>query len=263
MHLFKSFLLVFIGFLSLASCKKYQDLVDADFPEQTVYMPAAVSGNSVNGVYNVNQVAVPGRTFRYVADVTGQKLNVPLSVYRAGANTSGSIPVNIIANTDTVNILIADGRLPLGTQLLPTAQFTVDPSVTLEDGEGEKGFNLSLNLPFLLSNLATKYAIGVSINPQGKEQGAFSTTIVLIDPVFLVPVANFTNSISGRTVSFSNTSSHANTWLWNYGDGTPVSTLSAAPHTYANPGTYNITLTASGALGDFNKSSISQNVVIP
>jgi len=263
MKLFKSLFLVLIVCLFFTSCKKYQDIVDSDFPEQTVYLPAAVNGNSVNGLYNINQVAVPGRTFRYIADVTGQRLNIPLSVYRAGVNNNGSIPVSIIPNTDTINKLLTAGRLPVGTVLLPSNQFTLESSVTLENGEGEKSFTLGLNLPFLLANIATKYAIGISIVPQGKDPALFSTVVVFVDPLFLIPVANFTNTITARTVAFSNTSTFANVWSWNYGDGSPVSTARANPYTYANPGTYTITLTSFGALGEFNKSTVSRVVVIP
>jgi len=263
MKLLKSVYLVLMVCLFFTSCKKYQDVIDSDFPEQTVYLPAAVSGNSVNGLYNINQVAVPGRTFRYIADVAGQKLTIPLAVYRAGVNNNGRIPVSIIPNTDTVNKLLTAGRLPVGTVLLPAAQFTLESSVTLENGEGEKGFNLVLNLPFLLANTATRYAIGISINPQGKESTFASTVVVFVNPLFLIPAATFTNTITARTVAFSNTSTFANVWSWNYGDGSPVSTARAAPYTYANPGTYTITLTASGALGEFNKSTVSRVVVIP
>jgi Domain of unknown function (DUF1735)/PKD domain len=250
--------------LVVVSCKKYEDIRDANYSEQTVYMPAAVEGNSVNGIYRVNAVAVAGQVYRYVADVAGSKLNIPLSVYRAGVDTKGSIDVTIAANTDTVNKLILANKFPAITELLPSDKYTLSATtVTIPDGEGYKGFTLALDLNFLLANLTKKFAIGVTVSSNQKKTGSFSTTVVYIDPAFLVPIANFTRTISGRTVSFSNTSVNSNAWSWNYGDGSPVSTERALPYTYAAAGTYTITLTAKGALGSLNPSTFSSVVIIP
>jgi PKD repeat protein len=52
-----------------------------------------------------------------------------------------------------------------------------------------------------------------------------------------------------RTVSFFNHAWHgAQTWLWNFGDGT-TSTERNPVHTYASPGTYSVTLTVTGTTG--------------
>ena len=250
--------------LLATSCEKYKEIGDASYSEQTVYMPAAIEGNSISGIYRVNAVAVLGQVFRYVADVTGKKLNIPLAAYRSGVNTKGTTEVNIAANIDTVNKLILANKFPSVTELLPADKYTLSSStVTIADGEGYKGFTLAVDLNFLLANLTKKFAIGVAVSTQQKIPGKFATTIVFIDPAFLVPVASFTSTISTRTVNFSNTSVNANAWLWNYGDGTPTSTEKAVPHTYANAGTYTITLTAAGALGDFNISTFTSTVIIP
>jgi PKD repeat protein len=263
MKLFKSITVTFLLPLLLISCKKYQEIRPSNFSDQQIYMPAAVAGNSVNGIYRVNAVAVPGQVFRYVADVAGGRLNIPLAVYRSGANSNANIQVTITPNTDTVNKLILANGFPAPTELLPSSRYTLVNSVTIDDGQSYKGFNLSLDLNFLLANLTKDYAIGIGVSSTQVASAPASTTVVFIDPAFLVPTANFTRTISGRTVSFANTSLNTNAWSWNYGDGSAVSTLSAAPYTYANPGTYTITLTARGALGSFNPSTFTSVVVIP
>jgi len=254
---------VFLISLLALSCKKYQDVGDAPYPEQMVYMPAAVEGNSTGGIYQINKVAVLGQVYRYVADVPGKKLNIPLAAYRSGIDTKGSIPVTILVNSDTIGKLILAGKFPANTELLPSDKYTLTSGITIADGKGFEGFTLSVSQDFLLANLAKKFAIGVSVAISQKIPGKFATAIIFIDPAFLVPVANFTRTISTRTVNFSNTSVNANAWLWNYGDGTPTSTEKAVPHTYANAGTYTITLTAAGALGDFNISTFTSTVIIP
>ena len=63
------------------------------------------------------------------------------------------------------------------------------------------------------------------------------------------PIADFTFSVVGRTATFTNTSTNANAYIWNFGDGTPNSTQTNPVHTYAIPGTYTVTLTANGPCG--------------
>ena len=66
------------------------------------------------------------------------------------------------------------------------------------------------------------------------------------------PVAGFTYSVGNTslpvTVSFTNTSTNATSWLWNFGDGTS-STLQNPTHSYASAGDFTIELKATGADG--------------
>ena len=248
--------------LLLASCKKYQEVKDAGYPDQTIYFPAAVSGVSTNGIYSINAVAVPGYTFRYVADVPNKKLNIPLSVYRAGTTTKGTITASVSANTDTVNKFLAAGKFPAGTELLPADKYTLGNAVTIADGQDAGDFMLSVDLNFLLANPTKKYAVGMSLASSSKGLAASSVAVILIDPAFLTPAAAFTTTISGRTVTFSNTSANAASYSWNYGDGSTGSTATAASYTYAAAGTYTITLTATGALGALNQAVKTMTVSV-
>lgn len=58
--------------------------------------------------------------------------------------------------------------------------------------------------------------------------------------------ANFTNSSSGKSVSFTNQSTNSNTYLWDFGDGN-TSTLQSPNYTYQNFGTYTVCLTVTNA----------------
>lgn len=264
MNFFKQIAAFSIIALLVASCSKYKEIGDTDFyPDQKVYLPAAVDGVSSNGIYQINSVAVPGQKYRYVADVPNKKLVLPLSVYRAGLGNNGALSVNILANTDTITKFLAAGKFPAGTELLPADKYTIGSSVTISDGAETADFTLTVDLNFLLANPTKKYAIGVGVTANGKGLGAASTAVILIDPAFLLPTASFTTTVGTRTVNFSNTSLNAATYSWDYGDGTPVSTDKATAHTYAAAGTYTIKLTVSGALGDFNKAVYSSSVVIP
>lgn len=62
------------------------------------------------------------------------------------------------------------------------------------------------------------------------------------------PNANFTQTVNGLTVNFSNTSNGAASSLWDFGDGN-TSTQTSPTHTYADEGTYTVTLTVTNDCG--------------
>ncbi len=68
--------------------------------------------------------------------------------------------------------------------------------------------------------------------------------------VYPLPVANFTvqpeiTSIVNPIISFMDASIGANYWKWDFGDSDTADTSTPLPHSYADTGTYTITLTAS------------------
>ncbi len=67
-------------------------------------------------------------------------------------------------------------------------------------------------------------------------------------------------SKTGLTVTFVNLSSGADSYLWEFGDGT-VSTASAPTHTYAAAGTYKVRLTAESNEG--SSDTVSKSVTVP
>jgi PKD repeat protein len=66
------------------------------------------------------------------------------------------------------------------------------------------------------------------------------------------PAADFTYQLvdgSARSVQFTNTSIHAITYSWDFGDGTPVSDEKSPKHDFKKGGDYSVTLTATGENG--------------
>lgn len=87
-------------------------------------------------------------------------------------------------------------------------------------------------------------------------QGIYTVTVTNTDPcdgvgtsaqtvVFVnaTPTATATSSINGNTVTFTNNSTGATTYAWDFGDGNN-STLANPVYTYAGGGNYTVTLTA-------------------
>ena len=72
----------------------------------------------------------------------------------------------------------------------------------------------------------------------------------VVEPVNPNPSSNFAYTIENDScaancnVAFTNQSQNAEAYEWNFGDGTPVSNALNPVHTYAVPGTYNVSLKA-------------------
>ncbi len=77
------------------------------------------------------------------------------------------------------------------------------------------------------------------------------------------PVANFSDTISGLTVNFTNSSTDTggtiSSYAWNFGDG-GTSTATNPSHTYAAAGTYNVSLTVTDNTGATNTKTQSVTV---
>lgn len=82
---------------------------------------------------------------------------------------------------------------------------------------------------------------------------------VIVDELKLIetrtkPVVNFTadNTIGfpSLTVTFTNSTSLANSYEWNFGDGSAVSTDTNPVHIYSSAGTYTVTLKATNEVGE-------------
>lgn len=89
-------------------------------------------------------------------------------------------------------------------------------------------------------------------------------TIISIN-VNTAPVANFTASATSGcpplNVVFTNSTSGAPQYSWNFGDGSPVSTQSNTSHIYTNPGSYSVTLIATqGSCSD--TFQLTNNIVV-
>jgi PKD repeat protein len=88
--------------------------------------------------------------------------------------------------------------------------------------------------------------------------------IVIIDPAILLPAAAFQAAPkdgSPKTIRFTNQSTYAEKYNWDFGDGSK-STEKSPEHTYAAAGTYEVTLTAEGIAGQTHSSTIKQTITV-
>lgn len=91
------------------------------------------------------------------------------------------------------------------------------------------------------------YTVTLRAENYGHGDDVFSLTLI-VNEVLPDPTAAFTFSptdcIAPCLVDFTNKSQNANRFEWNFGDGTPKDTIKNPSHSYANPGTYSVSLKA-------------------
>lgn len=69
------------------------------------------------------------------------------------------------------------------------------------------------------------------------------------------PSAGFTTEVNGLTVTFTNTTTGADSYLWDFGDGTSSTAMSPV-HTFATQGYFNVLLTATNTNGSSTSSTV-------
>ncbi|MBC8266378.1 MAG: PKD domain-containing protein [Flavobacteriales bacterium] len=180
---------------------------------------------------------------------TGEKVYHSSDGGTSWQNISGTLP-NIPANCIVLDENTSTQTLYIGTDL---GVFTTDSTLT--------DWNLFNNnsLPnVIVTELEIQYQSNI-LYASTYGRGLWNIDLQITSP----PIANFIVSDSvfcntPATVSFTNTSSYSNTYVWDFGDGN--SSTSANPtHTYLNYGTYSVSLIANGPLG--TDSIIYQSII--
>ncbi|MEL6639642.1 MAG: PKD domain-containing protein, partial [Bacteroidota bacterium] len=150
-------------------------------------------------------------------------------------NQSGCAPLTVqFSDQSSSNATAWSWSFPGGTPATSTEQ---NPTVTYNDGGT---YNVSLTV----SN-----AVGMDISTQ--------TSYITVAPQ---PSPSFTALRNDFTVNFTNTSSDATSYSWDFGDGNGSMDINPV-HTYAMEGTYTVVLTATNDCG-VQTSSQSVEIVL-
>lgn len=255
-----------IGCLLLLTMCGYKQIADTEFLPQKVYIAAAVSGT----VYTIDAIPVhssntptEGTIFRFAVDRDENVFDIPMAVLRSGPDNNGSVDVGIAPNNDTINKLVAAGRLD--ATVLPAANYTLPSSVTIDDGATRGNFSIPVDFGYLMDNAPdNRYALAFDISSDDREVNrALGTLVVVVDTRIMSPVVDFSAKADlsrWNNVIFANTSSYITSSEWDFGDGT-TSTETNPSHVYQESGMYDVTLTVTGLSGEKTSKTVSVTVI--
>ncbi|MDN3669513.1 PKD domain-containing protein [Echinicola jeungdonensis] len=105
---------------------------------------------------------------------------------------------------------------------------------------------------------AGTYTVVLTATAQGGTEVETSKEVTVVPP----PAADYTFDDEGLTVNFTNASENVVTYSWDFGDGN-TSTEENPTHTYAEEGTYTVTLTATSEDGTEVVTSKEVTVEVP
>jgi len=192
-------------------------------------------------------------------------LQNPTHTYSTQGTYTVSLTVSGTAGTDSETKV---GYIVVGPAAPPTANFSGSPlsgpaplgvafsdlstgSATTWSWTFGDGGTSTLRNPSHTYALPGTYTVSLSVSgPSGADgETKLDYILVTVPP----PVADFSGApqtgVAPLAVAFTNLSTgKAHSWSWSFGDG-GTSTLQSPSHTYSSPGTYTVSLTATGPGG--------------
>ena len=203
-------------------------------------------GTAKSGIQNPQHTYTSGGTFNVILVATGD-----------GGSNSANRSVTILDPLPVANFSFS------GNTNLPPCQVNFVNSSTnastyvWDFGDGTQ--TSTQQNPQHTFTAGGTYSVQLTATGSG---GSNSTTKSVSIP-YPVPVANFSftgaNNTAPCTVSFTNTSTNATSYIWDFGDGSQTSTLTNPQHTYNAGGTFAAQLTATSPGGS---NAITKYVVI-
>ncbi|HOM35484.1 MAG: PKD domain-containing protein [Bacteroidales bacterium] len=201
----------------------------------------------------------------YFGDGNGSDIQNPSHTYQTSGNFNVSLIVtdaNGCTSQYTKNAMISVANPPqisfyanntnacfppLGVTFYPTinTSFGLSSTQTWNFGDGSPTQNFPGNTTSVNYTYNTLGLFSVSLTVE--DSYGCSNTLVLndyiriTDPEPLYSVVGGSTACLGSPVNFVNETTYS--CSWNFGDGTPSSTLSTPTHVYSSPGNFNVTFT--------------------
>ncbi|HEU4717631.1 MAG TPA: PKD domain-containing protein, partial [Bacteroidia bacterium] len=229
-------------------------------------------GTSASDTVMISAFNVPSVTAPADTTVCGGSTVVLMSAAAGGDGnysytwSNGPVTANdTLTASSTMNytVTVSDGCSNMGTDSAMVAVYSIPSVIVSSDTAICNGDSVMLmanatggdmNYMYMWSNSDT--LAGTTVMPStstsynvtvtdGCGNSAMDSAMVTVNNG---PVASFTQSSAGSTVTFSNTSTGATSYQWNFGDS-QTSTSMSPSHTYAGNGTYTVTLIATNGCG--------------
>jgi PKD repeat protein len=206
-------------------------------PVLLIAIATAGSGNITGYQWQESSVDIPGETDSAYTATTAGTYTVVVTNSNGCSTTSAPFTITVVAGP-TVSI-IGDTVMCEGDSNTLTA---IDTSNCGNDSFQwyENNFSIFGETNSTFNPTASGSYTVVVTNACGCS-AASTPLVVTVDPL---PVAGNTFSTIGDQAFFTNTSTDATTYSWDFGDGSPVDNSTNPSHMYTADGTYIVTLIA-------------------
>lgn len=192
--------------------------------------------NAENEYVYINPVEILGNPNSISGNIRG---SLKLSANSYAPELNYTTHENISINISTKYPLAWENYFKLTAK---NAGLSLNENYTLSSTEE------SVNFTYLAGNHTNVHIRNATIKAEIVVGGEGSTAWELWEYDEVLPVADFTFNVSEGyaplTVNFTDHSKNANNWSWDFGDGSPLNNTKNPIHTFVNPGTYTVNLTA-------------------
>ena len=173
---------------------------------------------------------------------------VTLTVTKDGCTSTTSQTINV-APLPTISFSVSptSGCPPLAVTVTQSSPNLPGYTYIWDYGNGVRDTNYTPTSPIIYNNTSTTssqtYTIKLIVITDKGCKDSLQRTIT-VRPRVIAGFSAPTLVCQGVPVTFTNTSSGANSYQWNFGDGSPTSTATSPTYTYPTPGTYTVQLIA-------------------
>jgi PKD repeat protein len=204
---------------------------------------STINGNNYNWAFGDGSVSnSTSPTHTYVNDGT---YNVTLTATN-NCGAKSFVKTIMVVSPPTANFAVpnAIGCAPFTVNLNNTSSTNVTAyNWTFAGGVS---VNPTDKNPTVVYNSVGTYTIKLKVTNSAGQDSIVKTDIIVVNPK---PSASFNQNVDKAKVIFTNSSSNANSYLWNFGDNTTDTTANPT-HIYTNDGTYYVSLTAVNTCGN-------------
>ena len=256
------FLLFFVIGIVL-SCQ-YQEVGDAVYPSQKIYLPAAVS--KIYMLNDTNQWKVDKDmetsfpiSFKYKLDLNEKKLIVPLGVYRSGVNNDRDIIVEFTVNNFNIDSIMQElidaGAINSKTfDVIPNDVISFESEARIKDGESGVANDIKFDIPYILMQKDKFLVVGIQISSSDAEvTQELNRIIIVIDTEFVAPYPKFSYTIDKENdkkfIFYNKSSSFAKSFIWKFDDEEIETNEHQVIYEFDSYKTHNISFTAIGITG--------------
>ncbi len=164
-----------------------------------------------------------------------------INVTTPGTYSVNSTDLNSCLENDTINVMFIGPLADLGTD----TTLCTGSTLLLDAGIADTYlWNTTDVTQTIMISTANTYSVTVTDTVSG-----CSSTDDIVVAIANVPVAGFTSTPTSLTVNFTNTSVDATSYIWDFGDGSGISTMMDPSYIYGMSGTYVVILIVNGPCG--------------